>query len=133
MAGTTNIRRALRFALVSAGVAGAVALSGAAAHADGSTPAPQPSASVSSPAAKPTAVPSSPAPAVEKPTASASLPAGKGSADPQVKVVPKGGAQTGEGESKDSTATLVLGSGLAAAGAAGIGFAVLRRRAGARG
>ncbi|MER5640476.1 sortase-dependent protein [Kitasatospora sp. NPDC002227] len=111
-------RRAVRLALVSVGAAGAVALSGAAAFADG-TPAPAVSSA-------PTAA-ASPKPSVSPSAA----PAGTGT--PQVKAVPKGGAQTGEGEESHSTATLVAGSGLAAVGAAGIGFAVVRRRAGARG
>ncbi|MFJ8041339.1 sortase-dependent protein [Kitasatospora sp. NPDC096147] len=133
MAGTTTVRRALRLALVSAGVAGTVALSGAVAHADGSSPAPAaPSASVSPTA--PAAATEKPAvtPAPVKPSASPSKPTERDGSAPQVKVVPKGGAQTGEGEAQSST-TLVVGSGLAALGAAGLGFAVLRRRAGARG
>ncbi|AUG76158.1 hypothetical protein CFP65_1256 [Kitasatospora sp. MMS16-BH015] len=125
MAAPRQIRHAVRFALVAAGAAGAVALSGASAFADG-TPAPAaPTASVS--AAPSASV--SPAPASGGKTAVTPAPAGA----PQVKTVPKGGAQTGEGETGPSTVTLVAGSGLAAVGATALGFAVVRRRAGAQG
>ncbi|GAA1195285.1 hypothetical protein F4556_005246 [Kitasatospora gansuensis] len=123
MAGTTTVRRAVRLALVSAGVVGALALSGSAAFADG-TPSVAPSAVASGPAV------SAPAGSGVKPSVAPTTPA-KG--DAQVKVTPKGGAQTGEADSGSSTGTLVIGSGLAAVGAAGIGFAIVRRRAGAQG
>ncbi|BFV59478.1 hypothetical protein KCMC57_up45820 [Kitasatospora sp. CMC57] len=127
MAGTTTVRRAVRLALVSTGVAGALALSGPAAFADG-TPSAAPTVAAPS-AAVPTPGVSAPGGTGVKPSVAPTSSAG----DSQVKVVPKGGAQTGEASQGDSTGTLVLGSGLAAVGAAGIGFAVVRRRAGARG
>ncbi|GLW57741.1 lipase chaperone [Kitasatospora phosalacinea] len=47
--------------------------------------------------------------------------------------LPRGGAQTGEGAvDRGSAAGLVVGGGLAAAGAAGVGLLVVRRRADAR-
>ncbi len=151
MSGATTVRRTLRLALVSFGVAAAVAGSTATAFADG-TPAAGPSVSapatgvkpapaVSTPAAdvpcvqgvRPSVQPSG-APAVQpsclpKPSAA---PASSGSGA-QVVVVPKGGAQTGEGTTGQSSTVQLAGAGLAAAGVAAIGFAVVRRRAGARG
>ncbi|MFJ5232247.1 hypothetical protein ACIQBJ_20420 [Kitasatospora sp. NPDC088391] len=121
MSGTTSVRRAVRFALVSAGVAGALALPATAAFADG-TPAPTAPAAV---AASPSAA-ATPSVAVS-PSARAAAP----SAGTQVTAVPKGGAQTGEGTASSSL-PLVLGTGLAAVGAAGLGLVVLRRRAGSR-
>jgi hypothetical protein len=49
----------------------------------------------------------------------------------QTRVVPKGGAQTGEGQTGLSTPELAGGAGLAAAGMAALAFAVRKRRAGA--
>lgn len=130
MSGTTTVRHAVRLALVSVGIAGAVALSGSAAFADGTTTpqvsaVPTPTTTGVKPSVEPTAR------AEAKPSVSPTSPAE--APGPQVKVVPKGGAQTGEGDAGSSTGTVIAGSGLAAAGVAGIGFAVVRRRAGARG
>ncbi|MEU9131700.1 hypothetical protein AB0D08_26915 [Kitasatospora sp. NPDC048540] len=127
MSGTTTARHAVRLALVCAGLAGALSVSASAAFADG-TPSAAPAApSAAAPAARPSVAPSA-VPSVA-PTAAA----GRGTGAPQVREVPKGGAQTGEGSTGPSTATLAGGTGLALAGVTGIGFAVARRRAGARG
>ncbi|MGW4695629.1 sortase-dependent protein [Kitasatospora cineracea] len=130
MSRTTSVRRALRLALVPAVAAGVLALPGAVAFADSGSPAPVPTVA---PAASATPAP---APATATPTPAVTpAPAGApgvrwgGSA-----ALPKGGAQTGEGAADGGSATgLVLGAGLAAAGAAGIGLLVVRRRAAARG
>ncbi|MFI1520188.1 hypothetical protein [Kitasatospora cineracea] len=132
MSRTTSVRRALRLALVPAVAAGVLALPGAVAFADAGSPAPVPTPTVA-PAASATPAP---APAAATPTPAVTpAPAGApgvrwgGSA-----ALPKGGAQTGEGAVDGGSATgLVLGAGLAAAGAAGIGLLVVRRRAAARG
>lgn len=128
MSGTTTVRHAVRLALVSVGLVGAFAVSGSAAFADGT-----PSAAPASPSVSASAKPSfsTTPPGVAQPSVAPTA-AGTGS-NPQVHTVPKGGAQTGEGNTGPSTGTLAAGGGLAAAGVAGIGFAVMRRRAGARG
>ncbi|MFB7671998.1 hypothetical protein ACFC26_11330 [Kitasatospora purpeofusca] len=56
-------------------------------------------------------------------------------AKPQVREVPKGAAQAGDGSGAgDSSGLKLVGGGaVAAVGAAALGFAVLRRRSGARG
>ncbi|MEV7182843.1 sortase-dependent protein [Kitasatospora sp. NPDC093102] len=92
-------------------------------------------------AAKPTAVPApvapkaeaSPAVAVPKGAASP-VPAAPGGAQPQVREVPKGAAQAGDGSAASDGSGLMLAGGgtVAAVGAAALGFAVLRRRSGAR-
>ncbi|WP_051967024.1 hypothetical protein [Kitasatospora mediocidica] len=132
MSGATTVRRGLRLALVSLGVAAAVAGSGAVAFADG--PSVAPSASASAPSAAPSAAAGvvGSAPSVAAGGASAA-PAPARSGGPQVVTVPKGGAQTGEGTTGRSDSTWVAGGALAAVGVAGIGFAVVRRRAGAQG
>ncbi|WP_371494246.1 hypothetical protein OG871_03940 [Kitasatospora sp. NBC_00374] len=128
MSGTTSVRRTMRLALVSAGVVGALTLPGAAAFADGpSSPTPAPSVA-------PTARATTPAPAVTTPSVAASAPAAAPAKTdgPQVRTVPKGGAQTGEGDTGGSSVPVVLGSGLALAGVVGAGILVVRRRAGAQ-
>ncbi|MFG2825812.1 sortase-dependent protein [Kitasatospora sp. NPDC048365] len=119
MSSTLSVRRATRLALVSAAALGVLALPGAVAFADGSaSPSPARATPSASPSVAPTAVPS-PVPSRSPAT--------------QVTAVPKGGAQTGEGAADGgSTVTLVVGTVLAAAGAAGIGLVVVRRRAGAQ-
>ncbi len=54
---------------------------------------------------------------------------------PQVREVPKGAAQAGDGSGADDSSGLKLAGGgaVAALGAGALGFAVLRRRSGARG
>ncbi|MBD0670722.1 Tat pathway signal sequence domain protein [Streptomyces sp. CBMA156] len=54
---------------------------------------------------------------------------------PQVREVPKGAAQAGDGSGASDGSGLMLAGGgaVAAVGAAALGFAVLRRRSGARG
>ncbi|WAL71643.1 hypothetical protein OU787_09055 [Kitasatospora sp. YST-16] len=136
MSRTTSVRRALRLALVPAVAAGVLALPGAVAFADSGSPAPVPTPTVA-PAASATPAP---APATATPTPAVSpAPAGApgvrwGGTGGGSAALPKGGAQTGEGAVDGGSATgLVLGAGLAAAGAAGIGLLVVRRRAAARG
>ncbi|MFF4338388.1 hypothetical protein ACFY00_00455 [Kitasatospora sp. NPDC001540] len=151
MSGTTSVRRAVRLALAPALAVSALALPGAVAFADTAGPA---AASPTPTAASPTPTASAPAPAspsaVPTPTAAPALPTGlptgagipgtygsvslpgaaPGASAPQL---PKGGAQTGEGAvDRGSTTGLVVGGGLAAAGAAGVGLLVVRRRAGNR-
>jgi hypothetical protein len=154
----------VRLALVSFGVAGAVAVPAANAFADGS-PSPAPTASASgSPKlpselanriqaqhkagcdaltklvnggkAKPSTVELQKALCAAAASGSLrvpglALPTPTGS--PEVRTVPKGAAQTGEGPVSGSPADLAVGTGLAASGAAALGIAALRRRAGARG
>ncbi|WP_380280215.1 hypothetical protein [Kitasatospora purpeofusca] len=61
--------------------------------------------------------------------------AGSGAGQPQVRSVPKGAAQAGDGSAAGDASGLQLigGSVVAAVGAGALGFAVLRRRSGARG
>ncbi|MFJ1758116.1 sortase-dependent protein [Kitasatospora sp. NPDC088134] len=125
MPGTTSVRRAVRLALVSAGVAGALALPTTAAFADG-TPSPTAPAAVATPSAAPSPAATSATGRDVAPTPGTDPKSGI-----QVTAVPRGGAQTGEGTASSSL-PLVLGTGLAAAGAAGLGLVVLRRRAGSR-
>ncbi|WP_327681857.1 hypothetical protein [Kitasatospora sp. NBC_00458] len=58
-----------------------------------------------------------------------------GGGPPQVREVPKGAAQAGDGSGSTGSSGLMLAGGgtVAAVGAAALGFAVLRRRSGARG
>ncbi|MFJ6385606.1 hypothetical protein ACIQI7_37075 [Kitasatospora sp. NPDC092039] len=76
-------------------------------------------------------------PAVTVPRSAASpAPAAPGGAQPaQVREVPRGAAQAGDGSAASDGSGLMLAGGgaVAAVGAAGLGFAVLRRRSGARG
>ncbi|MFB7473823.1 hypothetical protein [Kitasatospora sp. NPDC056184] len=60
---------------------------------------------------------------------------GTGAGQPQVRAVPKGAAQAGDGSAAGDSSGLQLvgGSVVAAVGAGALGFAVLRRRSGARG
>ncbi|MFC5665695.1 hypothetical protein ACFP3U_22275 [Kitasatospora misakiensis] len=113
------------------------------------TPAPaQPSAAPKEskrPADHPSAVPSagrdagSGAGATPVPAAPAKPEAAKPDAPtgttPQVRDVPKGAAQAGDGSGADDSSGLKLAGGgaVAAIGAGALGFAVLRRRSGARG
>ncbi|MEV7212564.1 hypothetical protein AB0O31_05685 [Kitasatospora cineracea] len=125
MSRTTSVRRALRLALVPAVAAGVLALPGAVAFADGSSPAPVPTPTVA-PAASATPAPARSATATATATPAPAVRGGSA-------VLPRGGAQTGEGAvDGGSTTGLVLGAGLAAAGAAGTGLLVVRRRARAR-
>ncbi|MFF4921103.1 sortase-dependent protein [Kitasatospora sp. NPDC001261] len=74
-------------------------------------------------------------PAVAAPKGAAPAPAAPGGAQPQVREVPKGAAQAGDGSTASDGSGLMLAGGgtVAAVGAAGLGFALLRRRSGARG
>ncbi|MFD5466739.1 hypothetical protein ACFWIQ_28500 [Kitasatospora sp. NPDC127059] len=122
-------------------------VTGGQAWADGTPAAPaKPSVAPAAPAgvavggerATPTATPSSgrtgqPAPAVATDTPSpAPDPAGS---QPQVREVPKGAAQAGDGSTAtDGNGLMLAGGGaVAAVGAGALGFALLRRRSGARG
>ncbi|WP_406201079.1 hypothetical protein OH807_20905 [Kitasatospora sp. NBC_01560] len=136
-------------------------LSGGQAWADGA-PAPAPAApSVSRPAepsagtgaggagaqpsvaprtATPTATPAAPGAPVVSPSAGVAAvptatPAPQGGTGPQVRDVPKGAAQAGDGSGSTGSSGLMLAGGgtVAAVGAAALGFALLRRRSGARG
>ncbi|MFD4658433.1 hypothetical protein ACFWP2_22705 [Kitasatospora sp. NPDC058444] len=119
-------------------------LSGGQAWADA---APKPSApgvvAPSGDASPKTAVPT---PSAPKPEASPAVAVPKGAVPPvpvapaggqppQVREVPKGAAQAGDGSTASDGSGLMLAGGgtVAAVGAAALGFAVLRRRAGARG
>ncbi|MFH9352748.1 hypothetical protein [Kitasatospora sp. NPDC017646] len=77
------------------------------------------------------AAPARPAPAGSVPSAQPA-PAG---AQPQVRAVPKGAAQAGDGSGEtDGNGLMLAGGGaVAAVGAGALGFALLRRRSGARG
>ncbi|WP_405009553.1 hypothetical protein [Kitasatospora sp. NBC_01539] len=130
MSRTSSVRRSARYALVVAGVAGAVVLSGGAAMADGPSASPAPVTRTPAASAAPTAptsappatkIPASPVPSVTAPGAAPARP------------VPRGGAQTGEAERGGSPTAVLLGGAVALAGVAGVGTAVVRRRAGARG
>ncbi|WP_037898943.1 hypothetical protein [Streptomyces sp. NRRL S-350] len=122
------------------GAALLTAMTGGQAWADG---APKPVASPAAPSAAPTATPT-PAPAAPSaartaapaPAApSAAAPQAPSGTQPQVREVPKGAAQAGDGSgASDSSGLMLAGGGaVAAVGAAALGFAVLRRRSGARG
>ncbi|MGW3230868.1 sortase-dependent protein [Kitasatospora sp. NPDC001095] len=79
-----------------------------------------------------------PSPAVAGPTGAATAtpaPIAPNGARPQVREVPKGAAQAGDGSGASGGSGLMLAGGgaVAAVGAAALGFAVLRRRSGARG
>lgn len=77
----------------------------------------------------------SPAVAVPKGVVSPVPVAPAGGQPPQVREVPKGAAQAGDGSTASDGSGLMLAGGgtVAAVGAAALGFAVLRRRSGARG
>ncbi|MFI6847586.1 hypothetical protein OG535_35270 [Kitasatospora sp. NBC_00085] len=87
------------------------------------------------------AAPAASAPAVAgagagtTPTATPVKPQTPGGTAPQVREVPKGAAQAGDGSGSagDSGLMLVGGGTVAALGAGALGYAVLRRRSGARG
>ncbi|MEU9042360.1 MULTISPECIES: hypothetical protein [unclassified Kitasatospora] len=81
---------------------------------------PKAPAAVASPSESPRAVPTPQAP---------------NGAQPQVREVPKGAAQAGDGSgAADGSGLMLAGGGaVAAVGAGALGFAVLRRRSGARG
>ncbi|MFE6866740.1 hypothetical protein ACFVFS_09295 [Kitasatospora sp. NPDC057692] len=160
---TTRNRAVVRLTAVCAltGAALLTAVTGGQAWADGgsgaaapapvatatATPAPKaPEAAPAAPAA-PTATPAAkgaaPAPVVSpvpkqaengRPASPAPAPKEAGN-QPQVREVPKGAAQAGDGSTAgDSSGLKLVGGGaVAAIGAAGLGFAVLRRRSGARG
>ncbi|MFI2607266.1 hypothetical protein [Kitasatospora sp. NPDC018619] len=77
-------------------------------------------------------------PAVTAPTGARTAspaPVAPNGAQPQVREVPKGAAQAGDGSGASDGSGLMLAGGgaVAAVGAAALGFAVLRRRSGARG
>ncbi|MBV6697106.1 hypothetical protein [Kitasatospora aureofaciens] len=127
------------------GAALLTAVTGGQAWADGS-PAPAPSApSVSAGASAAGAAPSVPrspqpaqAPAVAPKGAPASPEAPRTSTpapgQPQVREVPKGAAKAGDGSGSTAGSGLMLAGGgtVAAVGAGALGFALLRRRSGAR-
>ncbi|MFE6051142.1 hypothetical protein ACFQ6N_10325 [Kitasatospora sp. NPDC056446] len=142
----TPTRRVLA-ACALTGAALLTAVTGGQAWADG---APKPVATapagVVAPAAgaAPTATPSAApapgtpkAPAAAAPTAtpSAGQPQAPNGTQPQVREVPKGAAQAGDGSgATDSSGLMLAGGGaVAAVGAGALGFALLRRRSGARG
>lgn len=130
MSRAMSSHRSTRYALVLAGAAGAVLFAGGAAVADGAA---SPSPVVKSPAAA-SPVPSVPAsrtsaPAAKDPAPASAVPADR-TGTPQP---PRGGAQTGEAEPGGSRTAVLLGSGIALTGAAGLGIALRRRRADARG
>ncbi|MFE6750206.1 hypothetical protein ACFVGM_30440 [Kitasatospora purpeofusca] len=85
--------------------------------------------SVDPKAAVPTATPSAMAEGAQP------KPQAPGDAKPQVREVPKGAAQAGDGSGAgDSSGLKLVGGGaVAAVGAGALGFAMLRRRSGARG
>ncbi|MEU1284756.1 hypothetical protein [Kitasatospora sp. NPDC005856] len=119
-------------------------LSGGQAWADG---APKPAApGIVAPTGDASPKTAMPAPSAPKPEASPSVAVPKGVASPapaapggarppQVREVPKGAAQAGDGSAASDGSGLMLAGGgtVAVVGAAALGFAVLRRRAGARG
>ncbi|MEU6234588.1 hypothetical protein [Kitasatospora sp. NPDC047058] len=99
----------------------------------GAAPSAVPQPKVSRPATPaPTAWAAEAAPATAPAGGSGSGPA---TASPQVRAVPKGAAQAGDGSgSTDSSGLKLAGGGaVAAVGAGVLGFALLRRRSGARG
>ncbi|MFD7729896.1 hypothetical protein ACFV6F_05875 [Kitasatospora phosalacinea] len=146
MSRTTSVRRAARLALVPAVVAGVLALPGAVAFADAASPAPaSPAPTASASVADPAAPSAVPTPAADPVAPTGGVPqsvqgSGAGPVNGSVDSaaggpgsLPRGGAQTGEGAVDRGSATgLVVGGGLAAAGAAGVGLLVVRRRADAR-
>ncbi|MED7947599.1 hypothetical protein ACFVYP_40840 [Kitasatospora sp. NPDC058201] len=91
------------------------------------------------PGTTPTAVPSAKAgsdgPAVPRVTPTHPPTTGAVGGPPQVREVPKGAAQAGDGSGSTGSSGLMLAGGgtVAAVGAAALGFALLRRRSGARG
>ncbi|MER7672148.1 hypothetical protein ABTY61_27325 [Kitasatospora sp. NPDC096128] len=136
------------------GAALVTALTGGQAWADG-TPQPAPAAPSAAPAdnapaggaaggvrpsaapakpgrpGQPSAAPAGGAPAVATPS-TGHAPAGS---QPQVREVPKGAAQAGDGSgATDGNGLMLVGGGtVAAVGAGALGFALMRRRSGARG
>ncbi|MFH8385749.1 hypothetical protein ACH4E7_33275 [Kitasatospora sp. NPDC018058] len=109
--------------------------SAAPAPANGAAAAVAPAKPGSGPAA--TASPAQPAPKAATAEVTSAPPAPErspGNAQPQVREVPKGAAQAGDGSAAtDGNGLMLAGGGaVAAVGAAALGFAVLRRRSGAR-
>ncbi|MGV9271042.1 hypothetical protein ACWDRR_41120 [Kitasatospora sp. NPDC003701] len=102
--------------------------------------APQAAPAVATPSAKP-ADPKAPQVAQPAPAAAGATPTATPSSGvqpgqaPQVKTVPQGAAQAGDGSGAldDAGTKLVGGSAAAAVGAGALGFTLLRRRSGARG
>ncbi|MET8703711.1 hypothetical protein ABZW10_33390 [Kitasatospora sp. NPDC004723] len=89
-----------------------------------------------SPAPKDATRPAVPLPSLTRDANGAPVPApAPASGQPQVREVPKGAAQAGDGSTAgDSSGLKLVGGGaVAAIGAGALGFAVLRRRSGARG
>ncbi|MFE9422161.1 hypothetical protein ACFYNO_04260 [Kitasatospora sp. NPDC006697] len=150
--------RTVRRSVLGLGVAAALLLPSAAAYADGPSAVPSASAAPGRPSAVPSApaVAGRPTPAVSAtpagtgrpsaapvpggPSAVPSAPAVAGKPTPavsapapvpggQVRTVPRGGAQTGEGSTGPSTPAVAGGAGLALAGLVGVGYAIRRRRA----
>ncbi|MFE7561987.1 hypothetical protein [Kitasatospora sp. NPDC057500] len=158
---TTRNRAVLRLSAVCAltGAALLTAVTGGQAWADGGSGAATPTAAVTpAPApATPTAT-LAPSQAPAKPTVSPlpkdatrpltpvpsltrdvtgkeAQPVAPSDAKPQVREVPKGAAQAGDGSTAGDSSgfKLAAGGAVAAVGAGALGFAVLRRRSGARG
>ncbi|MFF7990242.1 hypothetical protein ACFZDG_10685 [Kitasatospora xanthocidica] len=101
----------------------------------GATPTATPSAAgPKAPAAAPAAPTATPSQAGPK-TAAPAAPQAPTGTQPQVREVPKGAAQAGDGSGASDNSGLMLAGGgaVAAVGAGALGFAVLRRRSGARG
>ncbi|MFE7193748.1 hypothetical protein [Kitasatospora sp. NPDC057541] len=89
-----------------------------------------------SPVPKDATRPVAPLPSLTRDANGAPVPApAPASGQPQVREVPKGAAQAGDGSTAgDSSGLKLVGGGaVAAVGAGALGFAVLRRRSGARG
>ncbi|MEU4112898.1 hypothetical protein AB0F71_00165 [Kitasatospora sp. NPDC028055] len=125
-------------------------VTGGQAWADG-TPQPAPAKPTASPSdaapggavvggPRPSAAPAKPgqpaAPAGVAPSVATATPShGPAGSQPQVREVPKGAAQAGDGSgATDGNGLMLVGGGaVAAVGAGALGFAVLRRRSGARG
>ncbi|WP_267246002.1 hypothetical protein [Streptomyces sp. PR69] len=120
-------RLTLRAAVLTASVAGAVLFPSAAAFADGiPTPAPKEDASV-----QPKDDTARPVPAENDREAKAR--AEKAQADKEAMPAPRGGVAAGEraDEGTTNTAAVLAGSAAGAALLGGVGFTVIRRRAGA--
>ncbi|MFJ2863113.1 hypothetical protein [Kitasatospora sp. NPDC087314] len=97
-----------------------------------------PGAAVATPSPSRPATPPAPSAAVQGSGAAVASPTAQpagSDAKPQVREVPKGAAQAGDGSGETDGNGLMLagGGGIAAVGAAALGFAILRRRSGARG
>ncbi|MFD8752034.1 sortase-dependent protein [Kitasatospora sp. NPDC059577] len=128
------------------GAALLTAMTGGQAWADGApkpVASPAAGAAATSPATPTPADPKAAAPAVKTATATPAdpkaaapaAPQAPNGSQPQVREVPKGAAQAGDGSgASDSSGLMLAGGGaVAAVGAGALGFAVLRRRSGARG